>query len=383
MAQGDARGPLWLAGREPHVSAQCPACQLHELVPIALEKTKRGRYRPVKRRPGLDAEVVHLDACPVCYGAWFDRGELSALGQAEGESSARAEALFQTTGVSSDRRCPRGHGPMVLHELGDDTIKTPVERCMTCEGVWLDGHERRKLARATTREGQKTRAEKWTSRGLIWVVQLATQFPVELENPYRRTPWLVYLMLAIFAVVFIGELIGAVPPDDWGLRPVALTAATGYTLLTHAFLHASWAHLLGNGYFLFTFGDNVEHFFGRLRFAVLFIASSLVAAAVHMALAPNPEMLMVGASGGISGILAAYFLTYHRRRIVWFVSLPAWAYLGAWVAFNGIMAVMATDRSVAWFAHLGGFATGLLMTPWVHRARRRAVRHEVSVPAQP
>lgn len=377
-----AEGHEWLAGREPHVSAQCPDCHLHELIPLALERTKRGRWRPL-RKPSLQGPLVHLDACPVCYGAWFDRGELAAVGEKPPSSrpTSDPEALFQTTGVHSDRCCPRGHGPMVLHKLNTDAISTPVERCMTCEGLWLDGHERRKLARATTRDGQRSPAQRWTSRGLIWALQLVTQLPVELENPYRRTPWLVYLLLTAFVTVFFAELAGQIPIEELGLRAAAFSTATGYTLVTHALLHSSWAHLLGNAYFLHTFGDNVEHLYGRLRFALLFVGASVIGGALHTVLAADPERLLVGASGGISGILAAYFLSYSRRRIVWFVSVPAWAYLGAWALFNVAMALLATDHSVAWYAHLGGFAVGLVMTPLVHRARRREVARAVQVPA--
>jgi Zn-finger nucleic acid-binding protein len=159
-----------LSDLHPELSAQCPTCRLHELVVVPLRKGADGNWVQTDqkrwfRRPApedTEAQRVQIDACPVCFGAWFDPGELDTLaGALEGVE----KVLEPARGVSA-RGCVHGHGPMNEHEL-PGVISTPVERCATCGGLWLDGNERRKLAAASTSEGQGTKTERWFKRGAI------------------------------------------------------------------------------------------------------------------------------------------------------------------------------------------------------------------------
>jgi membrane associated rhomboid family serine protease/Zn-finger nucleic acid-binding protein len=335
--------------------------------------------------PDTEVRRVQIDACPVCFGAWFDPGELDVLaGALEG-----VEKVLEPARGRSARGCVHGHGPMDEHEL-PGVISTPVERCATCGGLWLDGHERRKLATASTSEGQGTKTERWFKRGAIWAAQVLTHLPVEVDNPARSTPWLVFLALAVFLGIFGAQELGYIDTEYYGIVPGRLKLEHDYsTLLTYMFLHGSWAHLLGNAYFLYTFGDNIEHLFGRVRFAIFFVATGLIAGIVHVWLTKKTATPIVGASGSIAGVLAAYLWAFPRARlfqvILWIqLKIPVWSYLIVWVGFHILMGFFGKGsgvEGVAWFAHLGGFLVGLAVTPLMLTLRRREVARRVRVPA--
>jgi membrane associated rhomboid family serine protease len=155
------------------------------------------------------------------------------------------------------------------------------------------------------------------------------------------------------------------------------------------FLHGSWAHLLTNSYFLYTFGDNIEHMFGRVRFAIFLVLAGLVGAAMHAMLTTKTAMPVVGASGSIAGVLAAYLWAFPRQKlfqVVFWVQLkiPVWVYLFVWVGLHIVMGFFARGpgaEGTAWFAHLGGFLVGIACTPLLLALRRREVARRVHVPA--
>ena len=385
---------------------------------MALRQTEDGRWEPAE--PGAP-QVVQIDACPVCNGAWFDAGELDVLA---GEAADLEQALDPQWRASS-RRCPRGCGSMREHDLPGH-IRTPVDHCPTCKGIWLDGHERHKLAKSTTREGQEDRKKRLARRGAIWAAQLLVQLPVEVENPVHATPWVVITILVLLLGCFglqladlidlancspgrggmprgamFGDLADGAPLTDLCLAPVAgslrrqwelmgpraLTEGTWYTLATHWLLHGGWAHLLGNCYFLYIFGDNVETLFGRVRFALFFLGAAIVGGLFEVLLTHNTVAPIIGASGGIAGVMAAYLWCFPRNKlfqVVLFVQLklPVWVYLFVWVGFQAVMGLFETSSAgVAWFSHLAGFLFGIALTPLIQRARRREVSKRVRVPA--
>lgn len=269
-------------------------------------------------------------------------------------------------------------------------IDSPLERCDTCGGIWLDGDERRRLACASTKEGQGTRREQLTRRGVIWAVQLLTHLPVEVENPARSTPWVVYTLLGGYLLFFLAEIQGLVYYRDWAVVAGALVRETSsvHTLFTHQFLHGSWIHLLGNAYFIYIFGDNIEHLFGRLRFILLVVGGGLVGGLIHVALTRATATPMVGASGAIAAVMAAYLWSFPKAKLFQTipflliqVKIPAWVYLVIWLALQFLMGFFTDAFEMAWFSHIGGFVFGLVITPLVLRGRRRRVAAAVDVPA--
>jgi membrane associated rhomboid family serine protease/Zn-finger nucleic acid-binding protein len=364
--------------KDEPLSAQCPACSLHALVPVHLRPLGPHRWT---QTPQPAADGMTIDTCPVCFGVWLDAGEIDALGDAEIDPAF----LKTLVGQSANRMCPRGHGFMNEHLL-PGMLRTPIDRCARCKGLWLDGEERRALARSSTREGQEDPAVRLAKRGLIWAAQLLTQLPIEVENPARGTPWGVYGVSAALVAAYIASVQGLVFAREYALvaGKVVREPVHAYTLLTHTFFHADWFHLLGNLYFLYVFGDNVEHLFGRRRFFLLYVGAGLLGGALQLLLTRATATPVIGASGAIAGVTAAYLWIFPRARLLQTLPLvyvqlkiPAWVYLGIWIGFQAVMAVFSDAIQFAWWSHLGGFLFGLLLTPFVLRWRRARIAETV------
>lgn len=368
----------------PALSAQCPACSLHELVGVGLRReAKTGRWRQLQDGEQPVPGDLTLDTCPVCFGVWLDQGEIDVLGDADVDPAF----LRTLVGRSAGRMCPRGHGYMNEHAL-PGLLKTPVDRCPRCRGLWLDGDERHALARSTTKEGQEDPSVHLAKRGLIWAAQLLTQLPIEVDNPIQGKPWAVFSLSALLVATYVASVYGVVYARDYAL--VAARVATDpvhvYTVFTHSFFHADWFHLLANLYFLYVFGDNVEHVFGRARFLLLYFGAGLFGGALELVLTRATATPVVGASGAIAGVCGAYLVLFPRARLLQTlpfvfvqVKIPAWVYLCAWLGFQAVMALFSDSLGFAWFSHLGGFLFGAAMTTVVTKQVVREVGERVRV----
>lgn len=213
-------------------------------------------------------------------------------------------------------------------------------------------------------------------------------FPVHDRNTLRIIPFqrvtaaLALSCVAVTALDFAHALQGAATPGlHLAFIPAGLVGGgdapglpSSLTLLTHMFVHGGWAHLLGNLVFLWVYGDNVEDAMGHGRFLVFFLACGVAGGLAHMLSDPGSAIPLVGASGAISGVVAAYLLL-HPRVMIWVVALgrvplllPAYLVLGSWLLFQIVFLVMGTEDGTAWWAHLGGFLAGLALTPEFKRA---------------
>ncbi len=148
-----------------------------------------------------------------------------------------------------------------------------------------------------------------------------------------------------------------------------------HTLFTSMFMHGGWFHILGNLWFLWVFGDNVEDAMGPLRFAVFYVVCGIAAALAHVASSPDSAVPVVGASGAIGGVMGAYAVLYPRAPVHMLLALgfyftrvvvPAYLMLGYWFLLQllgGIPALQGTGGGVAFWAHVGGFAAGIALLP--------------------
>jgi membrane associated rhomboid family serine protease len=168
----------------------------------------------------------------------------------------------------------------------------------------------------------------------------------------------------------------------YGVTPAALTLDTpgGHlgipaeiTYLTYMFLHGGWMHLIGNMLFLWTFGDNVEHATGRLRFLLFYLACGVTGGVAHYFANPGSTLPLVGASAAIAGVVAAYLMLFPHAKIwvLLFLRIPLrlsakWI-LGAWVLFQFANLLVVTDEQVAWWAHIGGLAAGAILIVFLRR----------------
>jgi membrane associated rhomboid family serine protease len=237
--------------------------------------------------------------------------------------------------------------------------------------------------------------------------------PYHDENRTQRTPVVTMALIAVNVIAWITlQGAGATLPlaasvCNLGLIPAELTASLppgarfpmgdglvcvtdpgrqSFHLVTSMFLHGSWMHLLGNMWFLWLFGNNIEDSMTRPRFIAFYLLSGLGAALAQVFANPDSAIPMVGASGAISGVMGAYFVLFPRVRVFTLVplgffmtsvALPAWAMLIYWafLQFVGGITSIASEGTggVAFWAHLGGFAAGLiLIKPFERRDRVRA-----------
>jgi len=212
-------------------------------------------------------------------------------------------------------------------------------------------------------------------------------FPLKDTNPSRSAPVVTLLIIFLCVFVFVFELsLGRDGLDDflhsyaviperylqhWGLDQAA-------TVFSSMFLHAGWVHLTSNMWYLHVFGDNVEDRMGHFRFLIFYLVCGAAAAVLQVMFAPDSSLPMVGASGAIAGVLGAYLVLFPEARIItfipiflipYFVEIPALFYLGFWFVmqfFTGIFSLgvsqhVGADGGVAWWAHVGGFVTGIVL----------------------
>nr|WP_295889655.1 rhomboid family intramembrane serine protease [uncultured Devosia sp.] len=147
------------------------------------------------------------------------------------------------------------------------------------------------------------------------------------------------------------------------------------TLVTYAFLHADWLHLLSNMLFLWVFGDNIEDAMGHIKYLLFYLACAVCAALAHLAFNMGDNGPLIGASGAVAGVMGAYILLYPHARVFVLARLvipiplpvPAFWMLGFWVATQLFYVVVGSDQPVAWWAHLGGFAAGLVLAAGFRR----------------
>ena len=224
-------------------------------------------------------------------------------------------------------------------------------------------------------------------------------FPYKDDNPTLATPVVTFLLIGLNVAAWIFlQGMGTEPQlsasvCELGLIPGAVlgtiaagtpvpglerlgcetVAANWVTVVTSMFLHGGWFHLLGNMWFLWVFGNNVEDSMGRVRFVLFYLATGIAAVAAQAAVNPRSAIPMVGASGAISGVMGAYIILYPKVRVHMIVflgifitrlAMPSIAMLGYWFLLQivgGIPALRAESGGVAFWAHTGGFVAGMVL----------------------
>lgn len=224
-------------------------------------------------------------------------------------------------------------------------------------------------------------------------------FPLRDENPTELTPYFTLALIALNVIVWV-YIQGAGFDDNalyasvcrYGMIPAELTGQTeGYmgveiapgvpcpfgglrwsTILTSTFLHGSWLHLIGNMWFLWVFGNNIEDSMGHLRYLVFYLVTGTAAALAHLWTAAASPVPTIGASGAVSGVMGAYLVLYPRVRVqtlfiilifIRILPVPAWLVLGQWFLLQFLYgaAMPSTGGGVAFWAHVGGFVAGVLL----------------------
>lgn len=291
---------------------------------------------------------LELDACKPCGVVWFDPREF--------------EAIPEGAAPAPDPMNARMREALALHK---------VEQIA----------ERARLEDPSPDESWKT-------------IPALFGFPVETETSrVARWPWATWSLAALILAVSLWAFADlARVADRFGSIPAQFWRLGGLTMLTSFFLHADGMHLISNLYFLLVFGDNVEDYLGRWRYLALILLAALAGDALHAAAQPHSTAPAIGASGGISGILAFYALEFPRARLGFllhyiaffriylrWIQIPAWGAFVLWCLLQLALAClqMGGYSNVAALAHLGGAGVGALAWRWWRRTppgSRRGVR---------
>lgn len=329
-------------------------------------------------------ESLHVGVCPRCGGLWCDAKQwdpvrLGAL--PSGGASQTTDATFES-GPRSCTQCRVTLSRVPVLEV----VGLWLERCGTCGGVWFDKGEWEKLQALRTWESQLPGLDRPPNWG-EWFVQMFLRLPIEFNIKPRRIPW---MTLAIITICTVFNLLMMSPKYLNSLESLAVDGSTvfnvdqWYTLITYQFLHDGWIHLAMNMYFLYVLGDNVEDVLGPGWFLVFYLLCGVAAAATQvlvsdaLGLAP---MYLVGASGSIAGVIAAYLVLFRRSQLTfmflfWQRKFPAYVWITIWLLTQIAAGWLDPDgqiTGVAVWAHVGGFVAGLiLILPF---RRRLVARH--------
>lgn len=235
--------------------------------------------------------------------------------------------------------------------------------------------------------------------------------PLHDDIPSHSTPFINYAIIGICSLVFFAQLAesdNASLVEQYGMiparvldpstpieslrqlavetplgiqiieerHPVADSAiAPWLTLFSCIFLHGGWMHVIGNMWFLYIFGDNIEDRLGHAGYLAFYLFCGVAASAAHLVIGPDSTIPTIGASGAIAGVMGAYFIFYPRAKVLSLVPIvfvmqmiviPAPVFLGIWFAFQAFNGFGSSGAGggVAWWAHIGGFAAGLA-TAWL------------------
>ena len=314
----DVVNHLWQTARSGDYPRKlhCPACNkfMAEVPASGREKTE------------------YLDVCTVCQFVWFDLSEYDAL-------------------------------PVIQKELTPKE-KLPTEAREKLALVQIDAI--REEARGSD-WGYNSPDEWWQ-----WVPGLLGM-PIEQDyNQTSQTPlitWSLALLITIISTIAFFNLEGVV--QGFGLIPANFLRYAGLTLLSSFFLHGGIFHLIGNMYFLLVFGDNVESWLGKWRYILLLLCATLAGDIIHIIGDPSSTMPCIGASGGISGIITFYALTFPRVRLGFLVhfylyfrwiQMPAYALFIIWILLQlfGVWTQLTGISNVSSLAHLGGVGVGII-----------------------
>ena len=356
---------------------------------------------------------VVLNTCPRCGGMWFAAGGLDevlarAFADPDGVISGdrRAGARLQQYGYERVLRCPQCGREMVAGRYGGGVSSVELDRCPGCGGAWADGGELAALVEDLCRPsglgsaramgeaiaGAVRERERWKEINQAGGELGRRASPLDLFLPkiilplgagvqVQNFPVVTVLLVLLCSGVFLVQVLAVEHLQQFflsfGLVPQQVSQGRQlWGLVTHMFVHGGWLHLLGNMFYLWIFARAIEDELGPVGFLWQYLLCGLIGSLVLLLVQPQSPLPAVGASGAISGVMGMFLVRHPRARIPtlfirYIVHVPAWLYLGLWVLLQ-LLALLAVPAgcscSVAYSAHIGGFAGGLALA-WLYRRR--------------
>ena len=331
---------------------------------------------------GLDGHAV--DVCARCSGLWCEssRWNPERLGDAPVVGPFRERAPDVIAEGQSKLKCPECARPLtILRVRAVEGLE--IDQCDGCGGVWFDHREWEYLEALRSWQAHTDSSQRppsWAE----WAFQIVLRLPVEFNVPPRRVPFATIVIIALCVIV---QALGGFA--QWGNYGVQLGTQFGLhelsTLFAYQFIHAGWLHLFANMYFLYILGDNIEDVMGAALYVPLFLLSGAAAAVVFLFVTVSGAPPLVGASGAVAGVMAAYLILFRDAKLTFMliikqIKIPAWGWLAIWLVLQIAFALYdptGARTHVAWVAHIGGFAVGFfLIWPLRHfLVERHALLH--------
>ena len=378
----EALNAVWQRARRGDVSLkqQCPGC------------SNRMKEVPVETQAGLHCEV---DVCTHCQSVWLDGGEWHDLANLKvrklaPRSDVRAEVRER---IAEKRRARNGPPPLKARE----STSRPIEARRRSSNAAAEASRLRARAHERRVDSESAESRGWGEGPTEFWHWLPALFGMPVEdaqpkghhNDSERALLTWTLAIGIFLVSALAMFDLEALIRTYGLIPAEFDRLGGLTWLTSFFLHVGPIHLLGNLYFLVIFGDNVEKCFGSLELFLLIVVAAVFGDFVHICFDPSSTIPCVGASGGISGVIAFYALRFPKTRLsmmFWLIK-PFWFRMSAiWMLFLWIlMQVVISGQQLAGLsgisggAHLGGAFVGFVAwLLWRCGGGERDCRNEVA-----
>jgi membrane associated rhomboid family serine protease len=302
----------------------------------------------------IDGDSLILDACCGCMAVWFDATELESIPRRQPQASEQEEEPLS----------PKAREQLALWEL---------ER-----------------AQADYEAGDSDPpAEAWKWLPAILGAPVVVEAPVLTRKPWQTWCTAAMCILATMPVILASSSSADEHVRLWGFIPAQWSRNGGLTLITSFFVHGGWFHLLGNMYFLVVFGNNVEDRLGVNKFLLLLLAGHSAGMLLHAGFEPNPHIPCVGASAGISAVLAFYAVAFPRVRVAfilrYFLCRFGWVSMPAIVAFMlySLLQILGACQQVdgltgvSYLGHLGGLVVGLVAV-FLYQTRQKRQAPTVS-----
>jgi len=334
-----------------------------------------------KNRPLVQAqfESQQIEVCPDCGGLWFQNTELNAV-LADFDNGDDDPDFFQQIGKPlglTQRACPECGEKMQGYHLLEN-YEVVIDMCHPCDSTWIDKDELDDVRHSPLLQealGEINKGISWKS----WLFEFLSRMPVEYNVKSRTKPWVTWALLALNTIIFASyafnpqlteQIINlfAERPDD------VLNGIHWWTPVTATFLHGSIMHLVGNMYFLWVVGDNIEGVLGHKRYLGLYLLLGISASFFSLVADPTSTIPSLGASGAIAGLFGLYMIWFPYARFsfmvfVYQLKIPVWVYFLGWLGIN-IFSMWAGGQGVDYWAHIGGFIAGcviaLAMKKWVY-----------------
>lgn len=314
-----------------------------------------------------------VDQCQDCHGIWLELGELDgalSIADNDNDNVYLEERLGDKLGESI-RHCHVCDLGLTRYHLMSG-FEVEVDTCSRCFGVWLDNEELEKVTQSPVIANALLELDKPVHKR-TWLFQFLSQMPVEYNLKPKSTPWATYSLILLNLFIFISYSVGFVGEsfayDSFALHSDQVSHGHQlWTLLTHMYMHGGAMHLIGNMYFLYIIGDNLEDALGRGKFILYYTLCGLAAAAAQILAEPNSFVPMVGASGAIAGLFGMYLLWFRHASltlmiVVYQKKVSPLIFFAIWIVINvaGLYFADESGGGVAYWAHIGGFIAGLII----------------------